>query len=244
MRSSCPRVQDMNLILASLLPPTTPSAPVVVLRKQPPPVPNPAEIALKVEIALKALNKEDTVGVELLLRSPKVDPSHFVHKVQYMHFSRSFLSPPSYKFNPLGPNTHARNSLLSQMSRGEIFRLHLVGNVLRQYMSSLSLGYYAWYAFVGPDMFVSADQLWELMRPFTPLADLDTGGSCSGVVDGKRAAEVLQSASLEELSSNDEAAGAAEGDMKSKLALYVSGIVLAGAIITLKLAVSNTQATS
>lgn len=203
MRSSCPRVQDMNLILASLLPPTTPSAPVVVLRKQPPPVPNPAEIALK------ALNKEDTVGVELLLRSPKVDPSHFVHKVQYMHFSRSFLSPPSYKFNPLGPNTHARNYLLSQMSRGEIFRLHLVGNVLRQYMSSLSLGYYAWYAFVGPDMFVSADQLWELMRPFTPLADLDTGGSCSGVVDGKRAAEVLQSASLEELSSNDEAAGAA-----------------------------------
>lgn len=36
----------MNPILASLLPPTTPSAPVVVLRKQPVPVPNPAEIAL------------------------------------------------------------------------------------------------------------------------------------------------------------------------------------------------------
>ena len=130
------------------------------------------------------------------------------------------------------------------MSRGEVFRLHLIGNVFRQYMPSLLLGYYAWYAFVAPDVFVSADQLWELMRPFTPPADLDIGGSCSGVVDGKRAAEVLQSASLEELSSNDEAAGAAEGDMKRKLALYVSGIVLAGAIISLKLVVSKTQGTS
>lgn len=130
------------------------------------------------------------------------------------------------------------------MSRGEVFRLHLIGYVFRQYMPSLLLGYYAWYAFVAPDVFVSADQLWELMRPFTPPADLDIGGSCSGVVDGKRAAEVLQSASLEELSSNDEAAGAAEGDMKRKLALYVSGIVLAGAIISLKLVVSKTQGTS
>lgn len=87
-------------------------------------------------------------------------------------------------------------------------------------MPSLLLGYYAWYAFVAPDVFVSADQLWELMRPFTPPADLDIGGSCSGVVDGKRAAEVLQSASLEELSSNDEAAGGGYETKTSALRLW------------------------
>lgn len=96
----------MNPILASLLPPTTPAAPVVVLRKQPAPVPNPAEIALKV------LNREELLVKEIRPRDPQVDPSHFVHKVQHMNFSRSILSPPSYNFDPLGssqPNTHARN---------------------------------------------------------------------------------------------------------------------------------------
>lgn len=87
-------------------------------------------------------------------------------------------------------------------------------------MPSLLLGYYAWYVFVAPDVFVSANQLWELMRPFTPPADLDTSGSCSGVVDGKRAAEVLQSASLAELSSNDEAAGGGYEKKTSTLRLW------------------------
>lgn len=50
----------MNLILASLLPPSHYSFRSSGGFEKPPPVPNPAEIALK------ALNKEDTVGVELL----------------------------------------------------------------------------------------------------------------------------------------------------------------------------------
>lgn len=101
-----------------------------------------------------------------------MDLSHFMHKEALMKLSRSILSPPVSNFDPLGssrPNTNSnsRNFLLSQMSRGEVFRLNLIGNVFRLYMPSLLLGNYAWYAFIAPDVFVSADQLWELMRPFS-----------------------------------------------------------------------------
>jgi hypothetical protein len=49
-----------------------------------------------------------------------------------------------------------------------------------------------------------------------------SGASSSSVVDGKRAAEALQSIAEEERSSNDEADGAAEKDKNKKMTLFTS----------------------
>lgn len=73
--------------------------------------------------------------------------------------------------------------------------------------------------------------------------DQHIGGSCTGVVDGNTAAQVLQSAAsepAEEQSSNEAAIAAPEHQDSSKVALYISGVILATAIITLKLVVSRT----
>lgn len=69
--------------------------------------------------------------------------------------------------------------------------------------------------------------------------DQHIGGSSTGVVDGNTAAEVLQSAA-EEQSSNEAAIASPEHQDSSKVALYISGVILATAIITFKLVVSRT----
>lgn len=86
--------------------------------------------------------------------------------------------------NPLGlnqPNSYARRYLLSQMSRGELFRLHLLGNVFRQYLPSLLIGNYAWSAFIAPDMDLDANEVLEFLKAFTEPGHIQhVGGSSSG----------------------------------------------------------------
>lgn len=183
---------DRNPILAPLLSPTptTPAAPVVVLRK--PPICDPTEIALKV------LNREDKVKKilrkEKLMNLPANSP-HIFHKTQ-------LISPPIYKLDPLRfcqPNSFARRSMLAQISRGDLFHLHLIGIVFTQFLPSLLIGYYiiTTDAFFSSDMYLSTNELIDLLNIFTGPVDQHIGGSSAGVIDGKTAAQVLHSAASE-----------------------------------------------
>lgn len=82
-------------------------------------------------------------------------------------------------------------------------------------MPSLLIGYSAWYTLLAPDM--GLNDVLELVNSFSysgasssRVVEHIGSASSSGLVDGKGAAEVLQSIAEEETSSNDEADGAAE----------------------------------
>jgi len=53
------------------------------------------------------------------------------------------------------------------MNRSELFCLHLLGNVFRQYMPSLFIGNYTWYAFITPDMDLDGNEVLEFLKAFT-----------------------------------------------------------------------------
>lgn len=164
--------------------------------------------------------------------------------------------PVIYRFNPLRlpqPNAYARRSFLSQLSRGDLFRYHLIGNIFKQYLPSLLIGIHTWYFLVAPYLCLTTNEIFYLINPFSSTStltltsagdqymDMDIGASSSGAVDGKKAAEVLLSQSVEENLSNEEAAVAALEDNKGKLALYISGILLAATIITFKMVITKTH---
>jgi len=162
--------------------------------------------------------------------------------------------PVIYRFNPLRlpqPNAYARKSFLSQLSRGDLFRYHLIGNIFKQYLPSLLIGIHTWYFLVAPDLCLTTNDIFDLINPLSSISTLtltsagdqymDIGASSSGAVDGKKAAEVLLSQSVEENLSNEEAAVAALKDNKGKLALYLSGILLAATIITFKMVITKTH---
>jgi len=83
-----------------------------------------------------------------------VEPSLFIGRILSILLTHFFFHPG---FNPLGlnpPNSYARRYFLDKIIRYELFHLHRLGNVFRQYMPSLLIGYYyyAWYTLLAPDM--------------------------------------------------------------------------------------------
>lgn len=242
MQGSSPRVVDRSLIIA----PTPPSAQVVVLRELP--ISDPALIALRV------LKREDNLARELLLRelyrksreSSSSHSSHIVHNTRKVVYPPTTSSPPIYIFNPLGfnqPNSFAMRYMLSQIGRGELFHMHMIGNLFRQYLPSLLIGVYTWSALLASnELGITANDISDIISPLSSPGDLHHLGG-SGV-DGNTAAQVLQSAtpaSVEEQLGNEAAVAAQEDQKKSKLALYLSGILLAGAIVTFNVVVSKTR---
>ena len=113
-------------------------------------------------------------------------------------------------------------------------------------LPSFRIGYFAWKAGRSSDPLIStikSNELIDIINPFTGPVDQHIGGSSTGVVDGNTAAQVLQSAAsepAEEQSSNEAAIAAPEHQDSSKVALYISDVILATAIITFKLVVSRT----
>lgn len=223
-------------ILAPFFPPTKPTPPQVVgLREQP--------LSNKALIAYNRLMRERCV----MNRSQEkiiVDKS----PENAMIFNQD---PVVYRFNPLQlpqPNSYARREFLSQLSRGDIFRYHLLGNVFRQYLPTLLIGFHTWQFLVAPDLCMTTYEIFDLINPFSSTSTsagvldmVDIGASSSsGAVDGERAAKVLIPQSVEENLSND-AAVAVEDGGKGKLAIYISGMLLAISIITFKLVVTKTQ---
>jgi len=83
-----------------------------------------------------------------------VEPSLFIGRILSILLTHFFFH---LEFNLLGlnpANLYAHRYLLDKFIRGELFHLLHLGNIFRQHMPSLLIGYYCydWYTLLAPDM--------------------------------------------------------------------------------------------
>lgn len=242
LKKDCQQMLGISPIHPSFFPPTKPTPPqVVVLREQP--LSDTAQIAHKILMRERSSRVRDSE-----MNRSQDNGMNLVHGSE----RNAMISPPDpvvYRFNPLRlpqPNAYARREFLSQLSRGDIFRYHLIGNVFRQYLPTLLIGFHTWHFLVAPDLCLTTYEIFDLINPFssTSTSTLTSAGGLDmdiGAVDGERAAGVLIPQSVEENLSNDDAAVAEQDGNKGQLALYISGILLAATIITFKIVLTKTH---
>lgn len=117
------------------------------------------------------------------------------------------LDQPSnrYELDPLVQNQ--RRVMLAQQSPSQLLQLHLVGNVIPQFLPPLLLGYLLWDLSPISEIYRCIDEIIEIVnviaqaKPVTMDSTSSIGHQIVEAIDGNRAARVLLDAG-EERSSN------------------------------------------